>query len=228
MILCRRSLVIGGGAFLCLRPVSAFAEASAPQTLLSPPPGKALGFAVVRKGSKIGEHLLTFDDAGDGNLTIHVAVQLKVGIGPIALFRYTHNATETWKNGQLVGLETKTNDDGNPFKVTGRRTQDAGFVVEGTKAPLYTAPANALPATHWNRKMLEVPMINTQDGRLMHPTITPMGKDAIPVASGAKITASHFSLTGDAVLDTWYDDTPNWAGLSFKAGDGSDVVYERI
>ena len=228
MILGRRTLVIGGGAFLCLRPALAFAEAVAPPNLLSPPPGKALGFAVVRKGSKIGEHLLTFDQTADGNLTVHVAVQLRVGIGPIALFRYQHNATETWKNGQLVSLETKTNDDGNPFKVTGRRTQDAGFVVEGTKAPLYTAPENALPATHWNHKMLEVPMINTQDGRLMHPTITPMGKDAIPVATGAKITANHYSLTGDAVLDTWYDDTANWAGLSFKAGDGSDVVYERI
>ncbi len=228
MILGRRNLVIGGGAFICLRPALAFAEAAAQSSLLSPPPGKALGFAVVRKGSKIGEHLLTFDDAGNGNLTIHVAVQLKVGIGPIALFRYTHNATETWKNAQLVSLETQTNDDGKPYKVTGRKSPDAGFLVEGTKAPLYTAPENALPATHWNRKMLDGPMINTQDGRLMHPTITPIGKDAIPVATGARITANHFSLTGDAVLDTWYDDTANWAGLSFKAGDGSDVVYERI
>jgi hypothetical protein len=76
--------------------------------------------------------------------------------------------------------------------------------------------------------MLDGPMINTQDGRLMHPTITLIGSDAIPVASGAKITANHFSLTGDAVLDTWYDDTANWSGLSFKASDGSDVVYERI
>ena len=30
----------------------------------------------------------------------------------------------------------------------------------------------------------------------MHPTITLIGSDAIPVASGAKITANHFSLTG--------------------------------
>lgn len=221
----RRCFVIAGGAFLCARPSQG--QTADKPSLLSVPPGKALGFAVVRKGSKIGEHLLTFEQSGEGNLIVHVAVQLRVGIGPIALFRYTHNATETWKNGQLVSLETQTSDDGKPFKVSGNRT-GAGFVVEGTKAPLYTAPGNALPATHWNHKQLDSPWINTQDGRLMHPTITPMGKDTIPTASGAKITANHFSLTGDAVLDTWYDDTANWSGLSFKAGDGSDVVYERI
>ncbi len=44
----------------------------------------------------------------------------------------------------------------------------------------------------------------------------------IPVASWLpKIPAKHFALTGDAVLETYYDDAPNWVGLNFKAGDGS-------
>jgi hypothetical protein len=224
----RRNLIIGGGAFLwtprlLADPVSAV---TAKAGLLSTPPGKTLDFAVVRKGSKIGTHMLTFDQDGD-NLTVQVNVELRVGVGPIALFRYRHHATEVWKNGQLTSLDTETNDDGAPNKVTGRRTPD-GFKVEGTKARLYTAPENALPATHWNRKQLDGPWINTQDGRLLHPTITPMGSELIPVASGKKIIARHFSLTGDAILETYSDDTPNWVGLNFKAGDGSLVLYERI
>jgi hypothetical protein len=223
----RRNLVIGGGAFLCAPhlladPVSALSKPG----LLSPPPGKSLGFDVMRKGSKIGTHLLTFDQQGD-NLTVHVDVELRVGLGFIVLFRYSHHATEVWKGGQLVSLDTVTNDDGAPNTVTGRRTAD-GFKVEGTKAHLYTAPEDALPATHWNRKMLDGPMINTQDGRLLRPKITPMGNDLIPVAAGAKIRAQHFALSGDAILDTYYDGTPNWVGLNFKAGDGSLILYERV
>ena len=195
-------------------------------SLLSTPPGKTLGFDVMRKGGKIGAHLLTFEQDGD-NLTVHVAVDLKVGIGPIVLFRYKHRATEVWKNGQLFSLDTETNDDGTPDKVTGRAT-DAGFTVEGTKAKLYTAPADALPATHWNRKMLDGPWINTQDGRLLRPKVTPMGPDMIPTAIGTKIPADHFALTGDAILDTYYDSTRNWVGLNFKAGDGSLILYERV
>jgi hypothetical protein len=226
--LSRRNLIVGGGAFLFASPLLAdpVSIATPKSSLLSPPPGKSLTFAVMRKGSKIGTHTLTFDQAGD-NLTVQVNVELRVGLGPIVLFRYKHHAIEVWKNGQLVSLTTETNDDGTPNKVTGSRTPE-GFKVEGTKAHLYTAPENALPATHWNRKQLDGPWINTQDGRLMHPTITPKGSEMIPVASGAKIPAKHFALTGDAVLETYYDDAQNWVGLNFKAGDGSVILYEMI
>ncbi len=227
MNISRRNLVLGGGAFLCAPRLLADPVLTPPKPgLLSTPPGKSLGFDVMRKGSKIGTHVLTFDQNGD-NLTVNVDVELKVGLGPIVLFRYKHHASEVWKGGQLVSLDTETNDDGTPHKVTGRAT-DAGFKVEGSKAKPYIAPADALPATHWNRKMLDGPWINTQDGRLLRPKITPMGPDMIPVASGAKIPAQHFALSGDAVLDTYYDGTPNWVGLNFKAGDGSLILYERV
>ena len=226
MNISRRNLIIGGGALLCAPRLLAdpVAVAGPKSSLLSTPPGKSVSFAVMRKGSKIGTHMLTFDQDGD-NLTVQVNVELKVGVGPIVLFRYKHHAIEVWKGGQLVSIDTETNDDGTPNKVTGRRTPE-GFKVEGTKARAYIAPDDALPATHWNHKQLDGPWINTQDGRLMHPTITPKGSEMIPVASGAKIPAKHFAVTGDAVLETYYDGASNWVGLNFKAGDGSVILYE--
>jgi hypothetical protein len=218
----RRDLLVAGGAFL-YAPRLLAEPMKAGQ--LSAPPGKSLGFVVTRQGDKIGDHVLTFDGQGD-NLTVHVDVQLKVSIGPIVVFRYTHHAVEVWQNGQLASLDTETNDDGTHHKVTGRFTPD-GFKVEGSKTQPYIAPPDALPATHWNRKQLDGPWINTQDGRLLHPVITPMGQEMIPVASGGKIPARHFSLTGDAILETYYDDARNWVGLNFKAGDGSVILYEK-
>ena len=223
MNISRRNLLIAGGAFLYTPRLLAEPEKAGQ---LSTPPGKSLGFAVMRKGDKIGEHLLTFDGQG-GNLKVEVNVELKVGLGPIVLFRYKHHATEVWQNGQLAALDTETNDDGTHHKATGRYSPE-GFKVEGTKTKPYIAPPDALPATHWNRKQLDGPWINTQDGRLLRPTITPMGKAMIPVASGSEIPAEHFSLTGDAILETYYDDVRNWVGLNFKAGDGSEILYERV
>ena len=223
MSISRRNLLIAGGAFLYTPRL--LAEPEKPGQL-SMPPGKSLGFAVMRKGEKIGEHLLIFDGQGD-NLKVEVNVELKVGLGPIVLFRYKHHAIETWQNGQLAALDTETNDDGTHHKVTGRFSPE-GFKVEGSKAKPYVAPPNALPATHWNHKQLDGPWINTQDGRLLRPTITPMGRAMIPVASGNEIPAQHFSLTGDAILETYYDDIRNWVGLNFKAGDGSEILYERV
>ncbi len=222
-ILSRRKLVFAGGAFVAM---PLFATRAAETGLFSRPPGQSVSFHVLRKGSVIGTHTLAFEGQGD-NLVVRVAVDLAVGLGPITLFRYTHRAVETWRNGQVVSLETTTNDDGTHDTVAGRRT-DAGLVIEGTKAARYTAPDNALPATHWNRKMLDGPMINTQDGRLMHPNVRAVGSDAIPTAEGGTVTASHFAMSGDVLLDTWYDATSNWAGICFKAGDGSVVRYERV
>jgi hypothetical protein len=221
--LSRRSLLIAGGAFLYAPRLLA---QSAKSSLLGTPPGKSLGFDVLRKGSKIGEHLLTFDGQG-GNLKVQVDVELKVGVGPIVLFRYKHHASEVWMNGQLAALDTETNDDGTHHKVTGRYSPE-GFKVEGSKTKPYIAPVDALPATHWNRKQLDGPWINTQDGRLLRPKITLMGDEKIPVASGGEIPAQHFSLTGDAILETYYDAASNWVGLNFKAGDGSVILYARV
>jgi hypothetical protein len=98
--------------------------------------------------------------------------------------------------------------------------------VEGSKAPRYTAPPRSLPGTHWNRAMLDAPFINTEDGRLMHPTVTMVGEENVAVTGGT-VEAQHFTLRGDADLDNFYDLTPSWVGLRFTAKDGSDIRYLR-
>jgi len=214
----RRSLILGAGAFLCTG--RAIAE---PYVI---PAGNSLAFRVLRNDSEIGTHALEFEGDTE-NLTVRVTVGLAVGLGPITLFRYTHHATEIWRDGRVFSLEAETDDDGKLCKVHGVRTDD-GFVVEGTKASRYVAPEDALPATHWNRRMLDGPMINTQYGDLMRPTVTPMGAELVPEASGGEIRAEHFALTGDAMLDTWYDEKSSWAALTFKASDKSEIRYARL
>jgi hypothetical protein len=211
----RREVLIGSAAF-----------AATPMLRAAlPVPGDRLGFDIVRKGSKLGTHELTFERSGD-SLVVGVAVDLVFKIGFITLYRYSHHATERWAGDQVVALQTRTSDNGETFEVSGRRDA-SGLVVQGTKAPRYVAPVNALPATHWNRRELDGPWINTQDGRLMHPKVAAMGADTISTATGGSVRANHFVLSGDVQLDMWYDSRPSWAGLSFKAKDGSLIRYER-
>ena len=218
MTIGRRALVIGGAALaaLSVRTVAA---------ALPVPAGNRLAFDVTRKGAKLGTHVLIFEPTGDA-LTVRIAVDLVYKIGFITFFHYTHRATERWEGGQVVAVQTVTDDNGDKNQVTARRDA-AGLVVQGTKAPRYVAPANALPATHWNRAQLDGPWINTQDGRLMRPRITPAGAVAIPAASGGTLRANRFAVSGEVQLDTFYDTRPTWAGLSFKGKDGTEVRYER-
>ena len=211
----RRSLLAGAAGLLAIPSAGA----------LPVPAANRLEFHILRKGSVIGTHTLRFARTGQ-DLTVEVAADIMIGFGPIAFFRYRHRATERWQDGRVVSVDAETNDNGTIERMTARR-DGASLLVEGSKAPRYIAPLNASPATHWNRRMLDGPLINTQDGQLMRPSVTVIGSGEVPTAEGGKLRADHITLRGDADLDTWYDATPTWVGLRFTAKDGSTVEYRR-
>ncbi len=210
-----RRLMLAAPAMLAIRPAYA---------ALPVPPGGRLAFHILRKGSTIGEHTETFQQSGT-TLIVSVLVEIAIGIGPVKFFRYKNSATVRWEAEQVVSIDAETNDDGTPQRMSARR-DSSGLVVEGSKAVRYVAPPRSLPGTHWNRAMLDAPFINTEDGRLMHPTVTLAGTEKVAVTGGT-VDAQHFALRGDANLDTFYDLTPAWVGLRFTAKDGSEIRYLR-
>lgn len=189
-----------------------------------PDAGQDLVFRVLRNDGQIGTHRLTFAPTEDG-LKVLVATDIKVGIGPITVYRYTHRAEERWQAGTFVSLDAETNDNGSIARTTVRR--DAEWVdVQGQKAARYQAPLNALPLTHWNRAMLDGPMISAQTGELLRPIVTRVGPGQVETAAG-RVEAEHVTMRGDPELDTWYDTKSTWLGLRLTARDGSTIRYER-
>jgi hypothetical protein len=207
----RRALLIGGAAL----------PGTAAASLPVPSSGR-LAFRVVRNGSAIGQHVLSFARM-DAQLTVQVAVDLAVGLGPIAFYRYRHRATERWEGGRVAAFEAETNDDGSRSTINMRRQGDA-LMVESSRAGSYLAPPGAMPATHWNRRMLDGPFINTQTGAVMRPDVRRTGSEPLPWAPQRQ--GERFILSGDVDLETWYDATPVWMGLRFRGNDGSSIHYE--
>ena len=125
-----------------------------------------------------GGHALTCEAGGNG-LTVEGVADSAVSLGPIVLFRYRHRATERWENGQVESVDAETNDDGT--KDQARMWREGGpLIVEATGRPRYIAPANATPATHWNKAMLDGPIINTQHGKLPRPNVASLGLTTSP------------------------------------------------
>jgi hypothetical protein len=217
----RRKLLIVAGGSLVGYASSARRLAAAPLPI---PANNQLSFRILRNDAAIGTHALNFLPDQD-KLTVHIAVDILVKFGPIPIFRYQHRATEIWENGQVVGLDSKTYDNGKTFAMVGERVA-SGLMVKSNDAETYIAPATALPATHWNRRQLDGPMINTQDGRLMRPVVKPEGSISLQTTTGKIVTADRFVLSGDVQMETWYDAQPHWSGLQFAAEDGSQIKYE--
>ena len=190
------------------------------------PPGGSLTFRVMRYGVPIGTHALVFEHQPDG-FDVHIGVNALVKFGPIPFVRYTHSNREAWRNGRLSDIAAHTDRNGTELQMHAWRA-DAGLHVEGSGTAPYVAPENALPTSYWNPRMLDGPMIGTQDGMLVRPKVTETGVGHIRLASGDRIAARRYELSGDLDLLLFYDMAGVWAGMSFAAADGSIVHYERM
>lgn len=189
------------------------------------PPGGRLAFAVMRKGQKIGQHLLTFEESGDG-LTARAEVEMAVNLGPVAIFRYRHSQVERWDDGDFASLETRTIQNGRHSQVSAKRT-DKGVEVIGPRGSA-VLPAAARPLTHWNRQALGGPLFHPQKGRLMRLSIARQEAAPAVLADGRDTPATRVTLAGEASIDNWYDRSGSWAALRAKADDGSIVEYRRL
>jgi hypothetical protein len=212
----RRAVLMAGAAVVAHRAAAA----------LPVPPDNALAFRLIRHGSDIGRHTLTFERQGDA-LTVRIAVDALVSLLSIPIVRYTHRAVETWQGDTLVALTGQTNKNGQQEWINARRTSE-GMVVAGSKTARYVAPEQAIGTSYWNKRMLNGPMISLEDGVLLRPKVAERQPEAIPLASGGTIPADHYNLSGPFNVDVWYDRTNTWAGLAVAVADGSEIHYERL
>lgn len=188
-----------------------------------PPTGRIV-FDVLRNGSPIGTHALTF--RRDGDVTeVEVAIDLAVRILGITVYRYTHRNTERWQGEQLLSLASTTNRNGTPFQVQARR--NGGVIeVESSEAGRYAAPPDLVTTSYWHPGFIQSRKLDTQGGKMLQVTITDRGEETIK-AVGADIVARRWSIAGDLALDIWYDRAGAWSKLRFAAEDGSVIEYVR-
>jgi hypothetical protein len=197
----------------------------APGALRAAPAGGRLAFAVYRNGTQIGEHRMSFvGDPGAQVITTDVAMTVK--LGPVPIYRYRHRAVERWAGGSFAALESATDGNGKRQSVNATRTASA-VMIETTKGEI-TAPANALPLTHWNPQAMAGPLFNPQEGKMLHVTAARGGRETIVLADGRSVQATCWSLRGEAEIDDFYDPSGTWVGLRGKLADHSRVEYRRL
>ena len=188
------------------------------------PEGRVIKFDAYRNGSHFG--VSTVKIVGSkGAETVEVVTALRVGLGPITVFKYLLRTRIQWREGRIERLQSVVNDDGDVFRVDARRT-DAGLMVEGGDGKL-TVAADILATTYWQADMLtRHELLSIQHGRVLKVGFETLGEETI-VSEGKQSIATHFAMRGDLDLDIWYDTQGEWVKLTFKV-DNSDIEYRRV
>ena len=126
--------------------------------------GEGIEFGIYRNGSPIGRHSVSFAAEEDG-LRVNTDFDLKVGALFVTLYRLDYASEALWRDGKLVALTARTDQNGDVAEVEARAEGDA-ILVEGPNGP-YEAPLTVYPTNHWNAGVIGTDkVINTITGRV--------------------------------------------------------------
>lgn len=177
-------------------------------------------FLIKHEGKVIGYHQVRGTETALG-LVVDTEVEMRVRFGPIPLYKYDHEAREVWRNGEVISIESKTNDNGTKTSVFAHRKGDT-LLINGT---LYSGPApvDAVPPSYWDKSLINASsVINTQTGEILDVGVEHIGQSAAPDNQAAE----QYRITGTINVDVWYDGS-RWVG-SHLFVDGEELIYELV
>ncbi|WP_417794254.1 DUF6134 family protein [Terasakiella pusilla] len=184
-----------------------------------------LSFDVLRNGEKIGMHQIIFEKHGaDLNVSIQTDVEVKIMF--VAVYKFHHKSMETWKNGQLVGLYSKTNDDGTLHQLSLARQNN---VLSGTSdGKEISITRDILPASLWHPKIINsLSLLNTLEGHEMKIAVHHIGQEIMTTDKGTQ-PADYYKLTGELERELWFDKDQRLIKVRFKGSDDSEITYKLI
>jgi hypothetical protein len=179
------------------------------------PPREPYRWRVMRQGSAIGTHTVTFTQRGD-----EVVALSDVSITPsflgVVVYRYEHRYTEVTRGGRFVSVASRLNRNGTVVEVEAQ-AQGASVQVRGPDGEL-RLPADAVPLSWWEPGRFggAVPTFGTSTGR---PFVLQWSREALPGGMTRWRTAGEI----EAVLD--YTPAGRWVGYSVRGDDGITVSY---
>jgi uncharacterized protein DUF6134 len=191
--------------------------------LAAPALAKEWHFDATVDGKPLGTHDYTLTEEGGQN-TLHSVARYRYKIMAIEVYRYDHEATESWRGGCLEKLSARTDEKGNVSTMTGSASAD-GFAVDGPNGKV-TLPKCVMTFAYWTKRMLEQShLLNPQTQEWTPIKVSRLGRASID-ARGARIPADHYKMVaGKDTIELWYGDDGEWLALRSTTPEGRVVDY---
>ncbi len=196
------------------------------------PTVSALSYAIERKGSEIGRHLVTYEVTPNGQRDVEITTRIRVKFAFMTVFRMDHAGHELWNGGQIVRMLTETRKNSQTEEVDLRAVGD--HVVVETGEGMETAPLDVVPSSFTKPDFWiddgekEFLLLDTLSGRLRPSRLVFDGRETLSLEGQAFDTRVYriYALeSGRLSHEFWIDD----AGYLIKAHlitrDGESLYY---
>ncbi|MEL7346624.1 MAG: DUF6134 family protein [Pseudomonadota bacterium] len=176
-------------------------------------------FRILRGDKDIGRHSLTA--RRDGNrFEMDIDIDIRVKFLGITAYRYAMTNREVWEGGQIISVDSTTDDDGTDEQVVMRRDGDA-LTVEGS-AFSGRAPVTAVTTTYYTPTFIDRrPWLSSQSGKRIDFKVDRVAGEGVPGTTAA------FQLSGQINSRLIYSAAGEWIGCEFDA-QGEPGRYEML
>lgn len=181
-------------------------------------------FKVFLDNQLIGYHSVTVNPAKT-RATVQIEASFDVKFLFFTAYRYRHSNQETWENNCLQTIESRTNDNGDIFYVTGQRQKQQLALT--THAGSQTLPGCVRTFAYWDPRLLKARrLLNAQTGEYLDVTINYINNEVLNI-NGTAIDARRYRLqSSDIAIDLWYSDSMQWLALQTTTEGGNQLRYQ--
>lgn len=184
------------------------------------PPEGRLDYTITRDGSPVGQQSVEFIHNGHGFI-VRTEIEIEVGLLSMVLYRFKHDAVETWVDGRLVGFVSKTDDDGKDRAVDLSAEGDRLKGVYNDNPIDF--PGGIIPASLWHPGTVKASvLLDPIRGRNREVAVEDRGTEPLKW-NGGEIETRHFSIIGQINRELWYDLDGKLVQVRFQHKDGSEI-----
>lgn len=182
-------------------------------------------FEVLLDGKAIGGHRFDVETAPDGSRTVRSQASFDVRVLGVRLYRYRHEAQETWREGCVQAITATTDDNGDKVQLRGAQEGDSFRVVEPQQGGARPGCISAF--AYWDEQGLlrQRELLNPQTGFFQAVRFESLGEESIQ-SRGTTLRARRHRLIGeDLRIDLWYSLDGEWLQLESPARGSRKLLY---
>lgn len=210
--------LIAAGLLAGLLFVAVDAGANAPQRI---------SFEVFLDERPIGFQHFDLQPTQDG-VRVNTRAEFEVKVLRITAFEYDHRNEELWRGRCLQAIESTTNSNGTPHRVSGR-AGPAGFKLGGEPGRLLGDCVGTF--AYWDRSQLagRDRLLNSQTGEYVAVAMRALGTGSVTLG-GREVRVERLALTGrDIDVTLAYGvDSGEWLTLDSRLKSGRMLRYRRV